>query len=102
MNMCLLEVAMCEKCRNSHFQLEGGVKVAGNCCCLLLHRVHQQLYAKVLSQFFSLLWQYISKKTGKDSAETFVHNISNSFYIPLYFSKGLCFGFLTVETTSST
>ena len=26
MNMCLLEVAMCEKCRSSHFQLEGGVK----------------------------------------------------------------------------
>ena len=23
MNMCLLEVAMCEKCRSSHFQLEG-------------------------------------------------------------------------------
>ena len=26
MNMCLLEVAMCEKCRSSHFQSEGGVK----------------------------------------------------------------------------
>ena len=26
MNMCLLEVAMCEKWRSSHFQLEGGVK----------------------------------------------------------------------------
>ena len=26
MNMCLLEVAMCEKCRSSHFQLERGVK----------------------------------------------------------------------------
>ena len=26
MNMCLLEVAMCEKCRGSNFQLEGGVK----------------------------------------------------------------------------
>ena len=25
-NICLLEVAICEKCRNSHFQLEGGVK----------------------------------------------------------------------------
>ena len=25
-NMCLLEVAMCEKCRSSHFQSEGGVK----------------------------------------------------------------------------
>ena len=24
--MCLLEVAMCEKCRGSNFQLEGGVK----------------------------------------------------------------------------
>ena len=23
MNMCLLEVAMCEKCRSSHFQSEG-------------------------------------------------------------------------------
>ena len=26
MSMCLLEVAMCEKCRSSHFQSEGGVK----------------------------------------------------------------------------
>ena len=26
MNMCLLEVAMCKKCRSSHFQSEGGVK----------------------------------------------------------------------------
>ena len=26
MNMCLLEVAMCEECRSSHFQPEGGVK----------------------------------------------------------------------------
>ena len=26
MNMCLLEVAICEKCRSSHFQSEGGVK----------------------------------------------------------------------------
>ena len=26
MNMCLLEVATCEKCRSSHFQSEGGVK----------------------------------------------------------------------------
>ena len=26
MNMCLLEVAICEKCRNSHFQSEGGSK----------------------------------------------------------------------------
>ena len=26
MNMCLLEVAMCEKCRSSHFQSDGGVK----------------------------------------------------------------------------
>ena len=26
MNMCLLEVTMCEKCGSSHFQLEGGVK----------------------------------------------------------------------------
>ena len=26
MNMCLLEVAMCEKCRSSNFQSEGGVK----------------------------------------------------------------------------
>ena len=29
MNMCLLEVAMCERCRSSHFQVEaggGGVK----------------------------------------------------------------------------
>ena len=26
MNMCSLEVAMCEKCRSSHFQSEGGVK----------------------------------------------------------------------------
>ena len=26
MNICLLEVAMCEKCRRSHFQLEGGVE----------------------------------------------------------------------------
>ena len=26
MNMCLLEVAMCEKYRSSHFQSEGGVK----------------------------------------------------------------------------
>ena len=25
--MCMLEVAMCEKCRSSHFQLEGGVKM---------------------------------------------------------------------------
>ena len=25
MNMCLLEVDMCEKYRSSHFQLEGGV-----------------------------------------------------------------------------
>ena len=24
MNMCFFEVAMCEKCRSSHFQLEGG------------------------------------------------------------------------------
>ena len=24
MNMCLLEVAICEKCRSSHFQSEGG------------------------------------------------------------------------------
>ena len=24
MNMCLLEVAMCEKCRSSHFHLDGG------------------------------------------------------------------------------
>ena len=24
MSMCLLEVAMCEKCRSSHFQSEGG------------------------------------------------------------------------------
>ena len=23
-NMCLLEVAMCEKCRSSHFQSDGG------------------------------------------------------------------------------
>ena len=29
MNMFFLEVAMCEKCRSSHFQLEGGVKVGG-------------------------------------------------------------------------
>ena len=26
MNMCLLEVAMCEKCRSSDFQSEGGLK----------------------------------------------------------------------------
>ena len=26
MNMCLLEVAICEKYRSSHFQSEGGVK----------------------------------------------------------------------------
>ena len=26
--MCLLEVAMCEKCRSSHFQPEGGVKIS--------------------------------------------------------------------------
>ena len=26
MKLCLLEVAMCEKCRSSHFQWEGGVK----------------------------------------------------------------------------
>ena len=26
MNMCLLDIAMCEKCRSSDFQLEGGVK----------------------------------------------------------------------------
>ena len=26
MNMCLLQVAMCKKCRSSHFQSEGGVK----------------------------------------------------------------------------
>ena len=26
MNMCSLEVAMCEKCRSSHFQSEGEVK----------------------------------------------------------------------------
>ena len=26
MNMCLLEVAMCAKCRSSHFQSEGGSK----------------------------------------------------------------------------
>ena len=26
MNMCFLEVAMCEKCRSTHFQSEGGVK----------------------------------------------------------------------------
>ena len=26
MNMCLLEVAVCEKSRGSDFQLEGGVK----------------------------------------------------------------------------
>ena len=26
MNMCLLEVAMCEKCRSSHFQSEGATK----------------------------------------------------------------------------
>ena len=26
MNMCLFEVAMCEKCRSNHFQTEGGVK----------------------------------------------------------------------------
>ena len=26
MNMCLLEVAMCGKCRSSHFQSEVGVK----------------------------------------------------------------------------
>ena len=24
MNMCLLEVAICEKCRSRHFQSEGG------------------------------------------------------------------------------
>ena len=29
MNMCLLELALCEKCRSSHFQLEEGVKVSG-------------------------------------------------------------------------
>ena len=27
MNMCVLEIAMCEKCRSSHFQSEGGVKI---------------------------------------------------------------------------
>ena len=27
MNMCLLEVAMCEKCSSSHLQLEGGSKM---------------------------------------------------------------------------
>ena len=26
MNMCLLEVAMCEKCRGSHFESEGECK----------------------------------------------------------------------------
>ena len=26
MNMCFLEVAMCEKCRSINFQSEGGVK----------------------------------------------------------------------------
>ena len=26
MNICLLEVAMCEKCRSSHFQSEGEIK----------------------------------------------------------------------------
>ena len=26
MNISLLEVAMCEKCRNSYFQSEGGIK----------------------------------------------------------------------------
>ena len=29
MNMCLLEVVMCEKCRSSHFQSEGGLKIWG-------------------------------------------------------------------------
>ena len=29
MNMCFLEVAMSEKCRSSHFQSEGGVKILG-------------------------------------------------------------------------
>ena len=29
MDMFFLEVAMCEKCRSSHFQLEGGVKSWG-------------------------------------------------------------------------
>ena len=26
MNLCLLEVAMCKKCRSSHFHLEAGIK----------------------------------------------------------------------------
>ena len=29
MNMCLLEVAMCEKCRSSHFQSEGEFEDGG-------------------------------------------------------------------------
>ena len=30
MNMCLLEVTMCEKCRSSHFQSEWGSKKCEN------------------------------------------------------------------------
>ena len=36
MNMYLLEVAMCEKCRNSHFQSEEGVKRLAICGGLFL------------------------------------------------------------------
>ena len=31
MNMCLLEVSMCEKCKSSYFQSEGGSKRFEEC-----------------------------------------------------------------------
>ena len=44
--------------------------------------------AEAISQFFSLPWQYVSKKIAKYSAETFVYYVSSGLGIPQHFAKG--------------
>ena len=93
MNMCLLEVAMCEKCRNSHFQLEGGVKVAGNCCCLLLHRVSlQNSGAKCISNYMPKCFHNFSVCFGNTSAK----KLAKTQQKPLYITSAIAFTYLCI------
>ena len=50
-----------------------------------------------MSEFFSLHWQYISKKTVKDSPETTVYQVGNGFSIPWSFAKGYDFFYMGIE-----
>ena len=60
MNMCLLEVTMCEKCRSSHFQLEGGVKSL-------------RTGGVVRTGELPILWDYFCCEGGGDGVSTPLH-----------------------------